>query len=376
MLEYLENILTLDIGKPLVLYYRAIPVPSIFAMRLRHLFICLLTYLFTACNNPPRVQVSTVAGTGVIGHVDGSAASASFANLASLATDTAGNIYIADAFNNSIRKLSKDGQVTTVAGSGAQGDADGAVSQASFFYPLGIAIDNKGDIYVADTRNSLIRKISGGFVTTIAGKSIHHPLPVKSTVQLDNPSGIVVGPTGDIFFSDWGNDVIRKIDTTGAVSVYAGRGSPGLVDGHADTAAFYLPWGLTADSAGNLYVADCYNNAIRKISTNGLVTTVAGHTKKGKVNGKGTVASFHKPAALYINNNHILYVADAGNNLVRRIAEDGTVSTLAGSGKRGNEDGPDTLASFFKPSGITAGKNGVIYIADFDNNIIRAIHHP
>ena len=322
------------------------------------------------------MQVSTVAGTGVLGHADGSAATASFANLASIATDTAGNIYIADAFNNRIRKLSKDGQVSTVAGSGEPGDADGAASRASFFYPLGIALDNKGAIYVADTRNNLIRKIFGGFVTTIAGKSTHHVLPLKSMVQLDNPSGIVVSAAGDIFFSDWGNDLIRKIDTTGAVTVYAGRGSPGLVDGRADTAAFYLPWGLTADSAGNLYVADCYNNAIRKISNNGLVTTIAGHSKRGKVNGKGTTASFYKPAALYIDNHHILYVADAGNNLVRTIAEDGTVSTLAGSGKRGNKDGPDTLASFFKPSGITAGKNGVVYVADFDNNVIRAIHHP
>ena len=322
-----------------------------------------------------HLRVTTFAGSGSMAYADGIGNAASFSNLMGLATDSTGNIYVADSRNNAIRKITLQGVVTTLAGSGTVGCADGQGKLASFFSPAGVAADKKGNVYVADTHNSLIRKITpAGLVTTLAGRRPDHPTPAGDTsVRFDNPTGIAVDASGNVYFADWANNKIRKISPAGAVTTLAGTGIPGLKDGAGDTATFYLPWGLAVDSANNLYVADSYNNAIRKISPTGFVTTIAGKKAKGAANGVGKAASFFHPTGIAVNALGSIFVADMGNNKVRKISPAGVVSTVAGSGLRGAANGVDTTARFYKHYGIAVDKGGNLFVADYQNNLVRRI---
>ncbi len=171
---------------------------------------------------------------------------------------------------------------------------------------------------MADTHNSLIRKIStDGFVTTLAGKRVYNTFPGNdgTEVRFDNPAGIAVDEKGNVYVADWANDLIRKISPDGKVYHVAGTGNRGTRDGMGDSASFYLPGGIALDSTGNIYVADTYNNRIRKISPVGIVTTLAGKSTKGSANGKGINASFSHPAGITVDFHGNLFVADAGNNI-------------------------------------------------------------
>jgi serine/threonine protein kinase, bacterial len=345
---------------------------------MRKLFPLLLfpVFLSIACNKKHVYPVvSTFAGSGLMGFADGLGTQAQFANLMGIAADTMGNLYVADSHNNVIRKIDAAGNVITLAGSGVAGSKDGRGTAASFFYPGGIATDNKGNVYVADTHNSLIRKIDAeGIVTTIAGKRPgNYSDETDSTVKLDNPSGIAVDANGNIYVADWNNDDIRKITPAGKVITFAGSGTPGALDSEGAKASFYLPGGIAVDVSGNVYVSDTYNNMIRKITPGGSVTTLAGHKKKGFANGKSAAASFLHPQGIAVDAAGNLYVADMGNNCIRRITPSGIVSSLAGSGRRGAENGRDTVASFYKPYGVAVNKDGSVYVADFENNLVRKI---
>ena len=334
--------------------------------------------LFISCNRKHDFPiVTTIAGTGLMGTTDGPGKSASFSNPMGIALDETGNIYVADSRNNLIRKISADGTVTTVAGTGAAGSADGRADRASFFYPTGIAVDNKGNIYVADTHNNLIRTIGAdGFVTTLAGSRIYNTSPGLDTTQrFDNPAGIAVDSLGNVYVADWANNLIRKISPIGKISTIAGNGNRGSKDSAGIFASFYLPGGIAVDKAGYIYVADTYNNLIRKISPDGMVSTLAGNRTKGSVNGKGKAASFLHPSGITVGPGGNLYVADIGNHKIRQITPDGTVTTFAGSGRQGADNGRDTVASFFRPNGIAADKKGDLYVADYLNNMIRRINY-
>jgi|SRR6185503_5875383 len=339
------------------------------------LFLLLALTLVMACNRKNGTTVSTFAGNGALGDVNGKAGQASFSNLMDVAADSAGNIYVADSRNNLIRKISADGTVTTLAGSGKQGSDDGRGTSASFFFPAALAADVKGNVYVADTHNNMIRKIGpDGTVTTIAGRISPEVAKYRDTVvKFDNPYGIAVDKAGNVFVADWERDMIKKISPDGTVTAFAGSGEKGATDGKGAAATFFLPEGLAFDPAGNLYVADCYNNMIRKISPDGVVSTLAGKTIKGAADGKGKAASFSHPGGLAADAKGNVYVADAGNNKIRKITPDGVVTTLAGNGARGAENGPAKKASFYRPFGVTIGKDGNLYVADYQNNLVRKI---
>ena len=331
--------------------------------------------LMIACNRKNGGVVSTFAGNGSLGALNGKAEEASFSNLMGVAADSAGNIYVADSRNNLIRKISADGMVTTLAGSGKQGSDDGKGVSASFFFPAALTSDATGNVYVADTHNSMIRKITPeGTVTTIAGRISPEVAKYRDTVvKFDNPYGITVDKAGNVFVADWERDMIKKISPDGKITAFAGNGEKGAKDGKGSAATFFLPEGLALDRAGNLYVADCYNNMIRKITPDGVVSTLAGKSLKGAADGKGKVASFSHPDGLAVDRSGNIYVADVGNNKIRKITPDGVVSTIAGNGTRGGENGPVRAASFYRPFGLTIDKDGNLYIADYQNNLVRKI---
>ena len=213
----------------------------------------------------PVGVVTTLAGSGVSGSDDGTGTAASFNSLNGVAVDSTGNIYVADSRDNKIRKITPEGVVTTLAGSGVSGSDDGTGAAASFNYPEGVAVDSSGNVYVGDSRNHKIRKITPvGVVTTLAGSGRQGSRD-GTAASFKNPSGVAVDTSGNIYVAD-GNRKIRKITPEGVVTTLAGSGVSGSEDGPGSAASFYYPEGVAVDSIGNVYVADNYNNLIRKIT--------------------------------------------------------------------------------------------------------------
>jgi gliding motility-associated-like protein len=297
--------------------------------------------------------------------------------------DAAGNAYIADAGNHVIRKIDPASNVTTFAGSGTVGNLDGTGTAASFDTPEGIAIDAAGNLYVTDSKSGLLRVISpAGAVTTLAGNAYYTGNDVGSGlgVSFDKPYGIAVDSHGNMFIADAGGNQIRKVTPAGLVYTFAGNKTPGFADGPGSTALFNTPAGITIDAADNLYVADTYNNRIRKITPAGFVTTIAGNSVPGRFDAVGTTANFDMPYNLTIDKNGNIYVADTQNNDIRKIDPNYSVTTIAGNDMGGNTDGyiyikgtTQPVAQFNEPIGLAVMKNGNLLIGDVNNNEIRQL---
>ncbi len=289
----------------------------------------------------PSGDVSNFAGNGVAGFADGIASNAMFNGLAGMAVDAAGNLYVAEFENHRIRKITPSGFVSTLAGSGIAGYLDGNGSSTKFNTPYSLATDASGNVYVADTYNHRIRKIApNGDVTTVAGSSQGYIDGNGTSANFSYPSAITVDASGFMFIADQANHLIRKISPTGVVTTIAGNGQPGLVDGIGTAASFRNPWGIAVDATGNLFIADNVNNAIRKISPSGNVTTIAGDGAYGSDDGPGATAHFATPFGLFLHHSGYLYVADVLNHKIRKInTADNIVSTVAGSGILGNQNG-------------------------------------
>jgi sugar lactone lactonase YvrE len=318
-------------------------------------------------------HVSTFAGSGSLGFVNGSGSNANFAQPNGLAVDGAGSVYVADMGNNAVRKISSNGVVTTLAGSGVSGFSNGNGTNASFWYPSGVSVDGSGNVYVADIYNHAIRKISSnGVVTTYAGKGTYGFRNGSGTNALFNyPTGVAVDGSGNVFVADSDNCSIRKISTNGVVTTFAGNGTSGFTDGSGTNAAFSFPQSVAVDKNGAVFVADSGNNAIRKITADGVVTTVAGNGSYGFKNGIGTNVSFSEPNSIAVDGSGNVFVAD-GNNVIRKITSSGLVTTLAG-GAWGSADGDGSGAMFKYPRGIALDTTGCLYVADTDNCSIRKI---
>ena len=267
--------------------------------------------------------------------------------------------------------------VTTLAGSGSIGSANGTGTAASFKYPFGVAVDSSGTVYVADTSNHLIRKItSAGVVTTLAGSGSSGSTNGTGTAaSFYNPLGVAVDSSGNVYVADTSNYLIRKITSGGVVTTLAGSGYSGSTNGTGTAASFDNPYGVAVDSSCNVYVADLNNNLIRKITSAGVVTTLAGSGSSGSTNGMGTAASFYYPSGVAVDSSGNVYVADTSNHLIRQITSGGVVTTLAGSGSIGSTNGTGTVASFFNPRGVAVDSSGNVYVADYSNHLIRKISH-
>jgi sugar lactone lactonase YvrE len=323
---------------------------------------------------------TTLAGSASTGSSNGFGATVTFSNPQAVATDTGGNIYVADSANNIIRLITPAGNVSTLAGSaGLAGSADGTGPAARFNQPAGIAVDSATNIYVSDYGNHTIRQISTlGVVTTFAGLAgtAGSANNVGSLASFFHPMGLAVDSANNVYVADYGNHLIRKITPARAVSTLAGSaGNFGYTNGTGTATAFYGPEALTMDLAGNVYVADTGNAAVRKVTPAGVVTLVAGSPGSlGSADGTGGVALFFQPAGIILDSATNLFVADYFNNSIRKITPAGVVSTLAGTpGTSGSADGLGSAARFLAPQGLAINAAGLIFIADSGNNAIRAM---
>ena len=315
-------------------------------------------------------EVTTFAGS-TPGFADGTGIVAQFLNPSGVATDAAGNLYVADQNNNKIRKITPTGEVSTLAGS-TQGFADGAGASAQFYNPQGLGTDNSGNVYVADTNNNKIRKITpDGVVTTLAGSTQGFADGTGTTVKFSLPQGVVTDAAGNVYVSDTYNHKIRKITPAGVVSTIAGS-TQGFADGTPTIAKFRLPIGIAIDAVGNLYVADSENYKIRKITPSGEVSTLAGSIH-GYADGIGSAAQFYYPYGVAIDNSGNVYVGDTYNTKIRKITSGGVVSTLAGS-TVGFADGAAAVAQFYSPLGVATDTAGNVYVVDEGNHKIRKIN--
>src|ERR1700743_231602 len=330
------------------------------------LLICLYLGFFVSCkkNNKPsktqtqdlQVTVSTFAGNTTKGSKDGTGTAATFYNPYSVAVDSHGNLFVADVDNYLIRKITPAGVVSTFAGSGDVGSVNGIGTAASFGLPLGIVIDGSDNLYVADATNKLIRKITpAGVVSTFAGSGTNAITDGAGTAaSFKVPGYMAIDATGNLFVTDY--SYIRKITPAGLVSTIAGNGGQGAATRTETAADFNGATGIAVDAADNLYVTDYNYNLIRKITPAGVVSTIAGNGTKGSVDGTGIIASFDNPLGIAIDTQGNLFVGEADYRL-RMVTPAGVVTTIAGNGTYGSLDGPGIKASFSGFSGITFSGN-------------------
>ena len=328
--------------------------------------------------------ITTIAGTGErrFGGDGGPAIQAQLDAPSGVVVDGAGNLYIADRANHRIRKVDSTGTITTIAGTGERGFGGdgGPATQARLNYPYGVAVDGAGNLYIADLANHRIRKVdSTGTITTFAGtgeRGFGGDGGPASQAQINFPTGVAVDEAGNLYIADWSNARIRKVDGTGTITTIAGTGELGFGGdgGPAIQARLSLPYSVAVDGAGNLYIADQYNNRIRRVDSTGTLTTIAGTGERrfGGDGGPAIQAQLGDPTGVAVDGAGNLYIADQYNNRIRRVDSTGTITTIAGTGERGFS-GPATQAQLDDPTGVAVDGAGNLYIADASNHRIRLL---
>jgi len=325
-------------------------------------------------------NIKTFAGTGTPGFTGdgGAATSAEINDPIAMVADSAGNIYIADKNNHLVRKVSK-GNITTVAGSGVQGYAGdgGPAISAQLSWPSGLALDAQGNLYIGDAGNNVVRKVSNGIITTVAGNGTYGYTGdggAATSAEMNYPTGVAVDSSGALYIADSDNNVVRKV-VNGIITTAVGTGTEGYIgDGGAATSAeLAYPQGLAVDAQGNLYISDSLNYAVRWVN-NGVINTLAGNGTLGYQGdgGPGTSAELNIPVGIALDVLGNLYIADSGNNRVR-VVSNATISTVAGNGTQGfsGDGGSAASAELAQPYGVTADPSGNVYVADSGNNRVR-----
>jgi sugar lactone lactonase YvrE len=352
---------------------------------LPHFAWLLVSVLLFAFTISLRAQdaVTTLAGQALVsGAANGTGTNAAFNDPAAIVADTNGNFFVADSQNDAIREITTNGVVTTFAGQlGVAGSANGTGTGAQFSAPCGLAFDKNGNLFVSDTGNSTICEITpAGAVSTFAGIAGGSGFAdgAAGTAQFNSPLGIAVAPDGTIYVADSGNHCIRAI-SGGIVSTFAG--SPGIwgsADGTGTNAQFNGPVGLAFDSRTNLFVSDANNETIRKIAPDGTVITYAGAAgADGSTDGTLANARFRSPAELAFDKRRNLFVADSLNQVIRKISTNGIVSTVSGvAGIYGATDGVNGAGRFYNPYGLAIGADGGLFMTDTYNELVRTVIVP
>ena len=326
--------------------------------------------------------VSTFAGTaGLGGTTDGVGTNARFASISLLALDPSGNLFVTDNSASVIRKITPAAVVSTFAGAnGVTGTTNGVGTAARFNFPCALAADATGNLFLADSVNCEIRKLTpDGTVTTFAGAAGlgGGADGTGTTARFNRPYGLTIDPSGNLYVTDSANHNIRKITSTGLTTTVAGSsGSYGSIDGNSTNARFYFPQGAAFDSARNLYVTDAYNATVRKVAADGNVTTVAGAAGViNHVDGTAAASRFGYPYGIACDGDGNVLVSDSAFNAIRHISPSGAVRTLAGvpSTTTGSSDGLGTTARFNQPRGIAIDRDNNVYVADAGNHTIRKV---
>lgn len=335
--------------------------------------------------------VTTVVGngSGTFSGDGGLAAQATINQPVYVATDLFGNLFIADQNNNRVRRVDSKGIITTVAGNGTAGFSGdgGPATKASLNSPTGVCTDPAGDLFIADVGNYRIRKVdTSGNITTVAGNGIEAGTGdggPATQASMYIPIRCVIDATGNLYVTDQSGQKIRMINTSGIISTFAGTGAnagPHSIgsysgDGGPATAAdLNNPTAITVDSSGNIFFSDQYNQRIRKVDKNGIISSVAGNGAAGSLGDGGPAlsAELNYPGGLVVDQNGDLYFCDPNNNSLRKVSN-GTISTVAGNGAAGFADGPAASAEFNQPFGLAIDAAGNLFIADITNNRIREV---
>ena len=331
--------------------------------------------------------ITRVAGTGTPANTgdDGPATEAQLQEPAGVAVTPDGGFLIADVLNNEVRKVSAAGVISRVAGTGIVGNTgdDGPATEAQLHEPVGVAVTADGGFLIADAGNNVARKVSAaGVISRVAGTGI-----VGNTgddgpateAQLNRPFGVAVTPDGGFLIADAGNNVARKVSAAGVISRVAGTGTPGNTgdDGPATEAQLHEPVGVAVTPDGGFLIADAGNNVARKVSAAGVISRVAGTGTPGNTgdDGPATEAQLHEPVGVAVTADGGFLIADAGNNVARKVSAAGVISRVAGTGIVGNtgDDGPATEAQLNKPFGMAVTPDGGFLIANVVNNEVRKV---
>ncbi|MFA6544276.1 MAG: NHL repeat-containing protein [Limisphaerales bacterium] len=354
------------------------------APSLRHLALAFSALFLLTLSAFAQDSVRTLAGLPETpGSLDGTNTTARFNDPAGLAIAPDGTIFVADNQNHALRRIATNGVVTTLAGLlGTPGSADGSGPSARFDSPTGLALGPDGALYVSDTGNHTVRRVTlAGVVTTLAGSAGNADYADGSAAaaRFNQPLGLAVAPDGTVFVADSGSHLIRALATNGTVSVLAGNPETfGSADGTGTNAFFNSPVGLALAPDGSLFVSDANNFTLRRVTAAGVVTTIAGAAgQDGSADGPAASARFGKPAELALAPNGTLYIADAAYHTIRRLTPDGRVSTIAGLvGADGASDGVNGLARFFNPYGLAIAARGHLIVADTYNQTVRELLAP
>jgi len=371
----------------------------------------IITLTPSGSGNPPRTipvilnvnapisegVITTIAGAGntvlPFSGDGGPAVNAGMTGPIGVAVDSAGNIYLADAGNNRIRKVSASGIMSTFAGDGAYafGGDGGPATRASLFTPTAVAVDAAGNVYIADTVNHRVRKVNtAGIISTVAGNgnpSFSGDGGQAASASLTGPAGVALDSAGNLYIADLGNSRIRKVNTAGIISTIAGSLLAGFSGdgGPATSARLFAPAGVAVDTAGNVYILEAGNatgfgNRIRKVTTAGIISTIAGNGTRGFSGDGGPAGSavinpFSSHAGMAVDGAGNLYFADVANHRIRKISASGIISTVAGNGIAGfsGDGGPATTAGLNNPNDVAVDSAGNIYIADTTNLRLRKV---
>ncbi|HWD93931.1 MAG TPA: hypothetical protein VG938_16495 [Verrucomicrobiae bacterium] len=337
--------------------------------------------------NLPNNIITTVAGGGATFANNVSATNAALTNPQGVAVDTNGNLFITDNDDDVVRKVDTNGIIATVAGKFGMtvfGGDSGQATNATLNHPNNLAISPDGTLYIADIFNQRIRRVSpGGIITTFAGNgaAAYSGEGTATLTSLNYPACVALDAAGNLFIADLINNRVREV-SGGTMSTVAGKSNPGFAGdgGLAANASLANPQGIGFDPLGNLYIADTSNNRIRKIDTSGIITTVAGNTGTNFTGdgGLATNASLSMPWSVCVDNSSNVFIADFGHNRIRKIDSTGHISTVAGksnTGAFGGDNGPATRASLNGPACVALDSTGNLYIADWHNNRVREIHY-